>query len=110
MRKLNPEREARRRAKQFDDRGEPDDYYTHITSLTCIVTGRSPVHPAHVLGDRSTGAGPEGMAPLWWEVHRDFDDGLLDDLHFQKHWGVSRADIRAWATSHRQAWEAESND
>jgi hypothetical protein len=107
LRKRNPERLARLRAEQFDDTGEEGNYYDHIMSLACIVTGRSPVHPAHVLGDRSTGAGPEGMAPLAPEVHSDFDDGLLDDEHFQRRHGVSRADIRAWAIQHRAEWEAE---
>ncbi|MEQ1573093.1 MAG: hypothetical protein ABL993_02495 [Vicinamibacterales bacterium] len=107
LRKRNPERLARLRVAQFDDTGEEGNYYDHITSLACLVTGRSPVDPAHVLGDRSTGAGPEGMAPLSREVHDDFDDGLLDDAHFQKRHGVSRADIRAWAVQHRAEWDAE---
>jgi hypothetical protein len=106
MRKLNPERERRRRAEQFDDTGEPDSYYEHITSMTCLVTGWSPVDPAHVLGTRGAGHGPEGMAPLHRKVHRDFDDGLLSDEAFQREWNVSRADIRAWAIQHRAEWDA----
>lgn len=105
IKKVNRERLARLRKQQFDtgDGG----YYEDIKSLACIVTGRSPVEAAHVLRDRSVGGGPEGMAPLHEDVHRDFDDGMLRDHRFQERWGVSRADIRAWAVQHRAAWEAE---
>lgn len=107
MRKLNPEREARRRARQFDDTGEPDSYYAHISAMTCIVTGWYPVDAAHVLGTRGAGHGPEGMAPLHRKVHRWYDDAMVSDEAFFNEWGVSRQDIRSWAIQEQQRWESE---
>jgi hypothetical protein len=101
MKKRNPERLKRLEVVQFGNYGD------HIASLACIVTGKSPVHRAHVLGTRGAGHGPEGLAPLYWRVHSDFDDGLVTDAGFFKRWRVSRADIRAWAKAHREAWERD---
>lgn len=101
MKKRNSERLARLEAEQFGEYGD------HIATLACIVTGDEQVDRAHVLGTRGAGHGPEGLAPLSRLVHIDFDDGLLNDAAFEKRWGVSRADIRAWAIEHHEEWLAE---
>jgi hypothetical protein len=101
MRKRNPERYARLQAAQYGPYGDV------IAATACIVTGEHPVDRCHVLGKRSTGAGPEGLAPLARRVHTDFDDEYLSDERFFARWKVSRADIRAWAREHYAAWLAE---
>ena len=81
-----------------------------IAAQACWVTGREPVDRAHVLKDRSVGGGPDGLAALHHEVHMDFDDGLLDDAHFQKRHGVSRADIRARAALEYASWLLDESE
>ena len=98
MKQRNPERLARLEEEQFGPYGDV------IAAQACWVTGRMPVDRAHVLRDRSVGGGPDGLAALHHEVHMDFDDGLLDDAHFQARWGKSRADIRGRAVQEYAAW------
>ena len=98
MRKKNAKRLARLEAIQFGEYGEV------VAAQACWVTGRWPVHRAHVVGTRGAGHGPEALAALDPEVHRDFDDGLLSDAAFQRRWKQSRADIRARAIQEYEHW------
>lgn len=100
MRQQNPERLARLEAEQFGAYGDV------IAAQACWVTGRMPVHRAHVVGTRAAGHGPEALAALDPEVHMSFDDGLVTDEAFQERWGTSRADIRKRAIEEHAAWEA----
>jgi hypothetical protein len=96
--KRNPERLARLEERHFGEYGKA------IAAQSCWVTGKSLVHRAHVVGKRSTGAGPEALAALHEDVHFAFDDEMLSDARFQARWGVSRADIRARAVAEYAAW------
>lgn len=99
--KRNHARVKRLREEQFGD----DGYREHILSLRCLVTGRRPVDPAHVLGTRGAGAGPEGLAPLSREIHDAFDSSMTEKRLMEVH-GFTREPIREWARAHRAEWEA----
>lgn len=100
MRKVNRERIKKLRAEQFGT----DGYREDIISLPCLVCARSPVDPAHVLKTRAAGGGPDGLAPLCRIHHTAFDS--MGGERFEELYRVSKADIRAWARSHRESWEA----
>lgn len=96
----NRERLARLQEQQYGEYGDV------IAAQACWVTGREPVHRAHVVGTKAAGHGPEALAALWWEVHQDFDSGMSDEA-FQRKWKVSRADIRAMAIERYAEWLEE---
>ena len=72
LRKLNPERLAKRRAEQFGA------YAEWIRTLPCCVTGRWPVEAAHVLSRGAGGKAAANLVPLVWTEHRA--------LHFMGRW------------------------
>ena len=100
LKRRNPKRIKRLRAQQFGT----DGYREHILGLRCIVTGEWPVDPAHVLGRRSTGHGPEGLAPLVRRVHDAFDN--IGEDRFPELYGFTKEWIRDWARKHRAEWES----
>ena len=104
IRARNPKRIKKLRAKQFGT----DGYREHILGLRCVVTGAWPVDPAHVLGRRSTGHGPEGLAPLVRRVHDAFDN--IGEARFAELYGVTKEWIRDWARKHRAEWEANQGE
>jgi len=104
--KRNPQRMARLRAAQFGTDGKRE----WILSLRSALTGRraregDPMTPAHVLGTRATGAGPEGMAPLLWSEHVDFDSSMTDLRFAWRYGGHTRDGVRAAARRLEQDWQ-----
>lgn len=102
LRPINRERRKRLREEQFG----ADGYREKILRTPCLVTSTLPVDPAHVLGTRATGAGPEGLAPLSREIHRAFDSSMTDE-RLQEVYGFTREPIREWARRNRAQWEAK---
>lgn len=100
LRARNPERLKRLRAQQFGDDGKRE----WVLEMPCLATGRRPVDPAHVLGTRGAGHGPEGMAPLHRVAHRDFDSSMSEQ-RFEAKYGRSRAWTRARARLLDQEWK-----
>lgn len=100
VRKVNRARLKKLRAQQFGI----DGYRETVLSIPCLVRGTLPVDPAHVLGTRGAGAGPEGLAPLSREIHDAFDSSMTDERLLAVH-GFTREPIREWARRHRAQWE-----
>lgn len=98
-RKRDRERAKKRRARQFGN----DGYREEILRTPCLVRGTLPVDPAHVLGTRGAGHGPDGLAPLSREIHRAFDSSMTDERLWEVY-GFTRETIREWARARRQAW------
>lgn len=95
---MNRKRIKKLRAKQFGPKRE------WIVTLPCVVTGRMPVDPAHVLGTRGAGAGSEGLCPLTREVHQDFDEA--SESAFKRKWGRTKAWVRARAQELEVEWQS----
>lgn len=102
LRARNPKRLKRLRAQQFGDDGKRE----WILEMPYLVTGRRPVDPAHVLGTRGAGYGPEGMAPLYGVAHTDFDSSMSEG-RFEEKYGHTRAWIRARARLLDQEWKGK---
>ena len=101
----NLARLARLRASGFGTDGKRE----WIMGMPCIATGRRPTDPAHVLGTRGAGHGPEGLAPLARDVHTDFDGSMTNQRFAQRH-GCTREWIRQQARRLEKEWQANQND
>lgn len=116
MKKLNPDRERRNRAKQFGTDGKRE----WIMSMVCAATGEwgsdlFPIDPAHVgspdpnerragQNTRGNGADATYLLPLRRDVHRTFDSE--DAHHFEELWGVSKQWCREMAAQLDVEWRA----
>ena len=102
LKAANPVRIRRLRARQFGTDGKRE----WIISLPSALTGRAgPCDPAHVLGTRGAGAGPEGLAPLRREEHTDFDGSMTDERFRARYNGRSRQDVRDAARRLDAEWK-----
>lgn len=112
MRKINPERLKKLRAKQFGTDGKRE----WVLSMRCGVTGlygwaENPMEPAHtgspdpdVRGQSTRGAGADDtfLFPMLHLVHADFDS--LPEAKFEELYGVSKQWVREYAEDLDREW------
>lgn len=112
LKKVNHERRARLREKQFGTDGKRE----WIMGMLCGVTGQEgteefPIDPCHVgspdpdvRGQSTRGAGADDtfLFPMRREVHRAFDS--LDAQRFEEVFGVSKQWVREMAVSLHEDW------
>jgi len=114
MRKLNPDRIARLRAKQF---GEDEAKRAWIVGMLCGVTGEDgteewPIDPCHVgspdpdergQSTRAAGADDTYLFPMRREVHSAFDS--LPDDKFTELFGCSKLWVRQMSLQLHREWQ-----
>lgn len=112
MRKVNPDRIARLRERQFGDDGKA----AWIRSMLCGVTGQEgtpdfPIDACHVgspdrdvRGQSSRGAGADStfLFPMRRDIHTMFDS--LDEAKWLEATGLSKQWVREYAESLHQEW------
>lgn len=104
--RTNPARLRRLRAQQFGTDGKRSWIMRQRSALTRLWGHEmDPIDPAHVLGTRASGAGPEGMAPLRRTEHTDFDSSMTDKRFATKYNGRTREDVRQAARRLETEWQ-----